>query len=264
MLIVLLDDQAHSDSLFHRWIDALVDHGEATDAGWRLEGLGVAFTNYGHGDPGEITTQVMLGIAQDVRNGIVKIVQPETAKQDKGKLTAIGRSEDGGLFLLRQGWLKRNAILDEVRQRFSEFSGLAAVPVTAGGVLSKRNWYVVADLEDRPVKIVEATAAFARACALARSKTGRTGMPNEVEKPEYRYGLDEKGRISMVETKATCKEVEALHGYVWEALQREMGAELTKPTKGGYEVDGLIEGSKLLIEIKTGVRPRKYMEGLDS
>lgn len=234
-------------------METLVAGSERTDAGWVIVGTGVAFSNYGHGEPGEITNQVMLGVEAGMSNGIVKIVQPDTAKQDKGKLTAIGRDDDDRIVLLRQGWLKKNAISDEVRRDFAELSGLEPVPVLAGGKRSPREWYIVADLGGKPSAIINATVRFASACATSRSKTGKRNAEVETPGAGYALGIDETGGLIEVEIDGGSREVERLHGFVWEALKRELGDRLIKPTRSGYEVDGYIEASNVLIEIKTGV-----------
>ncbi len=219
--------------------------------GWIIEGKGIVFTNYGHGDPGTITNQVMLGADSSFGSGIVKIVQPDTFKADKGKLTVIGRDE-GRLLLLREGWLRKNALSREIRSEFAFLSELSPVPVTVSGVTSKRQWFVVADLSASPAEIVEQTATFALACANARLRAG--GGKTEAAKEEpYSLGMDEKGRVVLVERHGRNSEVCALQGYVWEALKQQIGEKLTKPTRGGFAVDGMIKAANLLIEIKTGI-----------
>ncbi|ESY01375.1 hypothetical protein [Mesorhizobium sp. LNJC405B00] len=259
-MIELLTDQAETDRLFRDWADALIKGSAEHDKGWVIEGTGVVFANNRHGRPGAIENQVVLGIDSSLGTWVVKIVQPDVAQQDKGKLTAIGRNEQGRPFLLRQGWLKKNPISREVRGDFAELSGLEAVPVRARGQLSSREWYVVADISSKGT-IPEKTAAFTNACSRARSKAGG-GTSKSAEPETYRYGLDEQGRTKEVTITGGTKEVEDMQGYVWAELKRLIGKPLTKPTKHGYAVDAMIERAKALIEIKTGVSAHDIYEAV--
>lgn len=251
-MIELLVDQVDSDRLFRRWADAMIDGSTAFDTGWVIEGTGVAFGNYGHGQPGVIEDQVMLGVDASLASGVVKIVRPDVQRQDKGKLTAIGVDENGCPLLLRQGWLKKNRISDEVRTDFARLTDLPPVAVMASGQRSERDWYVVANLSATNEAILNATASFANACARGRFMTGG-GMSNSPDSDHFTLGLDEKGHVRKVKVAAGTKEVLALQGYVWEELNRLTGGLLTKPSKYGYAVDAVIDGAKFLIEIKTGV-----------
>lgn len=251
MTIAILTSQAEADAAFRTWADALLSESTAHSYGWTIEGKGVVFTNYGHGRPGTIENEVMLGADLQTGNGIVKIVKPETSQADKGKLTIMGRDAEGRTLLLREGWLKKNPLSREVRADFSALSGLSPIEVIVNGKPSTRPYYVVADLSASPAMFVSQTAAFATACARARSIAGGAKPPAKNQEP-YTYALDEKGRVITVTRQAAESEICALQGYVSEALQAIIGERLTKPTRGGFAVDGLIQGSDLLVEIKTG------------
>lgn len=122
-----------------------------------------------------------------------------------GKLTTVGRDDNGLLMLLREGWLKPNTISPAIRADFRALSGLSPVPVRVGSAVSKRQWFVVAGLHAAANDVVHQTTGFALACILARSAAaGRkppTGKPAPVEPKPYSFGLDEKGRVVIVTRK---------------------------------------------------------------
>lgn len=252
VILELLTDQAEADAAFRTWVDAMIDGSVFNGLGWIIADSGLAFSNYGHGEPGTVTNEIMLGADANFRNGVVKIVRPKTSQRDKGKLTAIGRADDGRLFILRQGWMKKNALSREVRVNFARLTRLTPVPVTVSGTPSTKDWYVVAELGAAPSAIVESTTRFALACVAARSKAGG-GVELEEEDTGHGYGVDENGRVTVVEFPARTAQVVQLQGYVWAALKKHVGAKLRKPTRNGYVVDAVINSENLLIEIKTGV-----------
>lgn len=247
--VTIVTSQDVANDAWRTWINALVGHSRLSPSGWTMEGSGVGFNNYGYGEYGEFEDQVMLGADVLADTGTVKIVRPIVAEADKKKLTVLARASDDRLLLLREGWLKPNKLSGDIRSNFAGLSGLDAVPLLVAGTASARNWYLIADLSLAPVEIVRMTARFASACARARSRAG--GGKADAEKGR-RLGRDEKGRLVEVKTRGGTKLVRALQGYVWEELRAQLGDELIKPGRAGYEVDGLLEGAGVLIEIKTG------------
>lgn len=263
-MIELLNDQKECDRQFRKWVDALLDASTKIARGWVINGTGVVFSNYGRGNTHDIEDQVMLGFDASLKNGIVKLVKPDTSQKDLGKATGIGR-ENGQYILLRQGRLKANHISDEIIKEFRTLSGLNPVPLSVEGKISEREWYVVARLDADPSTIAKQTVAFTVGCTQARTKAGKT--PDEkykeaVGEEPFKLGLDEKGRVTKVTTIGGTKEVEALQGYVSEALKEIMKDKLQKPKKRRYEVDALIATAKLLIEIKTGVAAHNIYEAV--
>src|ERR1043165_5776930 len=89
-VITLLTNQTEATRGYRHWVDAMIAGSTQTGYGWVVGGSGVVFSNYGHGEPGEVTNQVMLGVDREFGNGIVKIVRPATSQAAKGKLTLIG------------------------------------------------------------------------------------------------------------------------------------------------------------------------------
>lgn len=261
-MINILTHQPEADQAFRRWVNAMTAGSTPNERGWVVDGTGVIFSNYGHGEPGTIEDQVMMGVDTSSTGGIVKIVRPITAEQDKHKLTIAGRDEHGHVVLLREGWLKKNRISSAIRENFSELSGLVPVPVSVAGQRSIRDWYVVVDLNGTPGQIVSQTVDFTHACSRARSKAGGRKVVESQNRDEYHFGLDEKGRLKTVEVKGGTKEVEDLQGYVSEALKAIVGPSMTKPTRNGYAVDAMISAAKILVEIKTGTSPHDVYEAV--
>lgn len=265
-MVEIIASQPKCNQAYRAWADALVAHSTLKDFGWIINGSGVAFTNYGHGVRGEITTQTMLGFDPDTGDGIVKIVQPKAARGDKGPITVVAREPGGRLLLLREGRLTGNHLSRlVVGDDFAELTGLVEVPLFVGGARSERRWYIIADLNARTSEIVAQTAAFAIACTRARNFAGG-GVPRPVENNEDNgrptYGLDEKGRITKHERGGGVVEVKQMQGYVYKALKRLVGPVLRKPKRNGYCVDGMIEPSNVLIEIKTGTSAHCVYEGV--
>ncbi|MCW0198856.1 hypothetical protein [Sphingopyxis sp.] len=249
--------QPECNAAFRLWADALIENTKLTDEGWLIEGKGVLFTNYGHGDPGEITREVMLGFDPDTGASTVKIVQPKAARRDKGPVTVLATDEAGQRYLLREGRLQRNKVSAFIKEKFAELSGLSEVPLMVDGQRSARHWYVVANLDAEPAEIVAQAADFSNACARARTLAGggkRSVDQDDEAEDQTRptYGMDEKGRITTRSRPGGSVEVCELQGYVYKALKKIVGDDLKKPKRHGYCVDGMVEPANLLIEIKTG------------
>jgi hypothetical protein len=259
-MIKLLTSQPESDRQFNRWVSALLSGSSEVDGGWVIDGTGISFSNYGNGPPGQIRNSVMLGVDRSLGTGVVKVVRPDVAQQDRGKLTAIGKDESGRIVLLRQGWLQKNRLSRSIRDDFDALSGLAPVLRTPGG-RTPRTWHLVADLGGTDEAIVRDTVEFVNACALARSSAG--GAAPEV-RPEdgYRLGTDEKGQTVKVLISGGEREVLRLQGYVWTALKKLLGDRMTKPGRHGFEADAMVEIAGLLIEIKTGVSAHDIYEAV--
>lgn len=260
-MITLLDNQDEATIGYRRWVDAMLSSSTRTGYGWVVDGRGVTFGNYGHGAPGTIEDQVMLGVDPDFRTGIAKIRQPIVSEGAKRKITLIGRNDGGRLILLREGRLTANKLSRlVVDDEFASFSGLREVPITAQGKRSDRHWYVVADLDGTSADIVDQTVRFANACATARARAG--GGATRKAAPTYGYGMDEKGGVMIVTRTGGTAEVVRLQGFVSEQLKKKVGPTFMKPSKDTFCVDGLIEPANLLIEIKTGTSPHDLYEAV--
>ena len=233
--------------------------------GWIIEGKGVFFTNYGHGEAGTVEDQIMLGVDPDTGNSTVKIVRPKAHRKDKGPDTILATDDAGRRFLLRAGSLTQNRVSGFIKDDFAELTGLTHVPLMVDGLQAKDRWYVVADLGATPAEIVKQAADFSNACSRARTYAGdRRPFEDQEDANSSRptYGMDEKGRITKRRTSGGTAEVRELQGFVHEALKQIVGEGLRKPKRNGYCVDGMIEPANLLLEIKTGTSAHCIYEGV--
>ena len=233
----------------------MTGHSRTVDGGWIIEGKGVFFTNYGHGETGTVEDQIMLGVDPDTDNSTVKIVRPKAHRKDKGPDTVLATNDTGRRFLLRAGSLTKNRVSGFIKDDFEELTGLTAVPLMVDGLQSSDQWYIVADLGATPAEIVRKAADFSNACSRARTSAGGGGTVEkqvEAHTSRFTYGLDEKGRITKRQTIGGTTEVLELQGFVHKALKKIVGGGLRKPKSNGYCVDGMIVQSNLLLEIKTG------------
>lgn len=261
-MIEIVANQRACNRAFRHWADTLTANSLAKDYGWVIQGTGVVFTNYGHGEGGDITTQVMLGADPEYGDGVVKIVQPKASRYDKGPTTVLGCDDLGRHILLREGRLQKNNLSRLIKDDFAKLSGLAEVPLIVKGERSARHFYVVADLGAAPESIVAQTAAFANACVRARSRAGG-GEPRPVDDETIvTYGMDEKWRVTKSTRPGGTFEVKALQGHVFAELKKVVGKELRKPKRNGFCVDAMIEPANLLIEIKTSTSAHAIYEGV--
>ena len=126
----LVSSQSRCDAAFRHWADTLTANAKQVDEGWHIEGSGVYFTNYGHGQAGEITNQIMLGYDPRTSSSAVKIVTPNGLKADKGPTTVLAVDDDGRLHLLREGRLQPNKISGLIKDHFEELTGLQPTRLT--------------------------------------------------------------------------------------------------------------------------------------
>ncbi|MBC9209803.1 hypothetical protein IBL26_23400 [Roseomonas aerophila] len=251
----IVSSQSECNAAFRHWANTLIENTKLTEYGWIIEGKGVLFTNYGHGSPGEITREVMLGFDPDTGSSTVKIVQPNAAKRDKGPVTVLATDDTGNKYLLREGRLVANKVSTFIKDKFADLSGLTEVPLMVDGRRSTRHWYIVANLNAGASEIVAQAADFSNACAQARALASGGKSVSDAENEDNKrltYGMDEKGRITTRVRPGGSLEITELQGYVYQELKKIVGKDLKKPKRNGYCVDGMIEPANLLIEIKTG------------
>lgn len=255
MYLDIVTSEPACDAAFRQWADIMTGNARLVDGGWIIEGKGVFFTNYGHGEPGTVEDQIMLGVDPDTGDSTVKIVRPKAHRKDKGPDTVLATDDTGRQFLLRAGNLTKNRVSGFIKDDFAELTGLTHAPLRVNGSQASDHWYVVADLGATPAEIVGQAADFSNACSHARTRAGG-GRPVEDQEDANdsrpTYGMDEKGRITKRTTRGGTKEVRELQGFVYKALKKIVGEELRKPKRNGYCVDGMIEPANLLLEIKTG------------
>lgn len=251
----IVTSQPACDAAFRLWADIMTRNARLVEGGWIIEGKGVFFTNYGHGEPATVEDQIMLGVDPDTGNSTVKIVRPKAHRKDKGPDTVLAIDDTGRQFLLRAGSLTKNRVSGFIKDDFAALTGLNHVPLFVDGLQSNDHWFIVADLGATPAEIVRQAADFSNACSRARTRAGGGRSAEDLEDENSSrptYGMDERGRITKRTTIGGTTEVCELQGFVYRALKKSVGEELRKPKRNGYCVDGMIEPANLLVEIKTG------------
>lgn len=184
-------------------------------------------------------------------------------------LTGIAVDASGRAYLLRQGHLKGGGFREEITAtQFRARTGMEPVDIESSPSGIKRDWFLVASLNE-PAELIRAmTAEFVRACSVARSKTV---MASPGRSSGYRLGADEKGGTYVIGAVGPRDEKVVIRkqGLVWLALQQSLLSHdivIEKPGHSlGYEVDAAFARpgrAPLLIEIKTGARAADIHTGV--
>ena len=256
----LITDEAEARAGFAKWRSALLDFAAEDRGLWRLPDQNFVFRSYEHKHGNEFAKVVALGFDPTGANWVLQINERDRPG-NANVLSAIAEDKVGRQFLVRQGRLQRNSLSSTVLEGdFAKRTGLEKLIVENGDTLfKKRDWYIVAPLDDRAAAIRSATALFVDMCAAAR---GVADMPTEAELEVLRqlYGADETGGAYTQSAKDAQPEkiIAKVQGDVWAALAvliRGSGGLVRKPCVGGYEADAQIvsKKQKLLVEIKTSV-----------
>ncbi|UYT54159.1 hypothetical protein OHI65_07200 [Brucella sp. MAB-22] len=250
-MLEIVTDQNICDAVYQNWVSAIKKNSTNTEKNvWLMHDRTVLFGNYGHGDPGQIEDQVMFGSYPDIKNGIVKIVRPVGSGLDRHKLTIVAKDKMGNRLLLREGRLHKNALSHLiVGDEFERFSKLRPLEVLVEGGLSKRKYYLVANIDSSEANIIKTTVDFALGCTLARLASSTP--VNYITDNSYHLGADETGSVTVVDQPGWSKEVCRLQGFVWQALNACLNGKLLKPQRNGFAVDAIYPEANLLIEIKT-------------
>lgn len=252
-MIEIVTDQTEADEAYFAWVHALQECSTRNGRSWCIENTTITFSNYGHGEDGEIKDQVVFALSSDAANNIVKTSLPKTSKADKGRHTILGRDSEGSLLLLRDGRLQSNNVSPTIIDNFERLTKLSPVELKVDGPPSLwRKWFKVANLSLTPDEIAAQTVEFVTACAIARYSNVDLA---EKLAGSFSLGLSEKGKTYTANYVVGSREVLALHGFVWEALKKNLGDRLEKVGSNGFEVDGIVQDANLLIEIKTGITP---------
>ena len=249
-----------SRNAFARWRSILSDEPESTVRA--IEGHEVWFAaREGDGGP-----QVKLGLDPRGREWGVEINASPIAG-NHNRLSAIAEDETGGLYLLRQGWLRGRRPAPDIRENeFTAATGLRPEVVNATGRAALRQWFRVASLDDPPERIRRTTALFVELCWAARTPIGTNGedAPDQTEAVDdggATGGGDERSGDYVLPARpaADAKIIEKLHGLVWQSLATILGdgnIGFRKWSRSpGYEIDMEIDApgsAPLLVEIKTG------------
>lgn len=259
----LVDDAQRSTEAFRRWADVMAEGAQRRGAVLALPKHKVVFKETASSP---LATQLGLD-PRGVEWG-VEINEPSRTG-DYNALSAIGEDDCGGLYLLRQGWLRGRRSAPDIREdAFLAATGLEPAAVFATGKAEKRRWFIVANLDGPPEAIRRETARFADLCWLARSRS-----PGSVLDPSFDEGNlrdeqdleDEAGGSEaggwFTRSGSDAREPERYrlrHGEVWIALTERLAAAgiiYRKRRRHGFEIDLEIErpgASSLLIEIKAG------------
>ena len=256
----LVTDKDVSRKSFARWRSVLSDEPESTVL--PIEGHQVWFAAR-DGDGG---AEVKLGLDPCGREWAVEINAPPIPG-DHNRLAAIAEDEPGGLYLLRQGWLRGRRPAPDIREEeFKSVTGLLPEVVSATGRAALRQWFRVASLDDPPERIRATTARFVELSWAARTPIRSGGE----DAPDHDGAVDDGGAVTGGEEHggdyvlparpaADAKLIERLHGLVWKRLATILGDGNIGYRKWsrspGYEIDMEIDAPRpapLLVEIKTG------------
>ncbi len=259
----LIDDEPRSTRAFRRWADIMAEGARRRGSISVLPKHKIVFQ-----ETAASPLATRLGLDPRGVEWGVEINEPAEAG-NYNVLSAIGEDSSGGVYLLRQGWLRGRRSDPDIREdAFVAATGLRPAEVAAIGKAAERRWFVVADLYSPPEAIRRQTARFADLCWLARSiaadqplgsKLDERGA-NDDERIESEIGGAETGGW-FTRSASAAREAERFrlrHGEVWLALTALLAAEgivYRKRRKHGFEIDLEIDrpgSASLLIEIKAG------------
>jgi hypothetical protein len=245
-----VEDPLEESRYIRQWIGCLVEN-----ANWSAKGIfgtpSIVFNS--SGSTAHLASQFKLTVDGP---WIVQINQTK-ASSPLASFSLVAKDKNGRAYLMRRGLLQSNGATKAVREnQFASRSGL--LPVSVSGTLRNQIWYVVAALDEGPDALIATTGQFVRACDFARSEKWADG--EKPPAPDYFVSSSESGGSYLISAKAAREEriVRKLHGDIWQALSKSLGASGVKLTKYrhplGYEIDGAFStsnGSEFLIEIKT-------------
>jgi hypothetical protein len=258
----LVGDKTLTETSFEQWHAALLDGAELENDIWWLPKERIAFGSMDHAPSGTLDKDVGLGVNPRGKDWVVYINVP-TSPGTENPTSGIGRrSDDGALFLLRQGRLQSNKLSPFVNEAaFRARTGLDPVPVLVDGKPATRDWYVVTRIHDDLDDMRRRTGQFVDACSFARTQSPKEAQQASDDAAELKekLGADEVGGEFTYAVKANEVTVRRRQGEVWTRLKlrlAEAGIQLQKPRHAkGYEVDGEVEAADgaggVLIEIKT-------------
>ena len=258
--LVLLTSSAELEKAWDQWVKTIIADAEpAGERRWWHAGLKL-----------HVKLEVQAGRTQSValsrHEGADRWtveLKPLSRPGNANLLSAIGRDEAGGLWLLRQGWLHphtRSAphIKDDL---FRIGTGLTPTAVTVGSGPTDRKWYRVCSLEGPAANVLAATTLFVARCDLARRQHDAQ-PPSDDELRELQSLLAADETMGFLLRQARPAEGQRLiwkkHAEVFSALKACLGGvglrlDKIRPAPG-YEVDGVIPlDEPILVEIKTAI-----------
>lgn len=267
-LKLVRDDEAARQG-FADWRVALMDGAIRRGSVWWLPERAVVFKPF-RNHSASYNDGLELGVDPRGESWAVQINEPQIAG-DHNSGANLATDGSGKRYLVRQGLLRPNSASNALitGQDFVERTGLTPVLVQAQGLAAKRQWHVVAALDEGAAEIRRGTAFFVDRCAAAREgyESGATSRPT----PADRFGRPETGGTYVIGARAAVDERTVLreHGIVYlelAAMVRDRGGDVRKGRHGrGFEVDAEIEtaaAKPLLVEIKTGISANEIHTGV--
>lgn len=269
-LLRLVNDPVVSRDGFADWESHLQEAATREGPVWWQPDGGIFFDRHkrGKNDDGGIE----LGLDPLGDRWAVQINEPPVAG-DYNRLSSIAIDQNGTRFLLRQGILKHDSqrSTDIKDAEFSRLTGLQPVSVEAHGLAAKRQWFIVAVLDEAPEMIRRRTAIFVERCWAARfgevdGEGARLSSPFDDQ-----LGGDETGGTYIIRSKPAADEktIVRQHGIVWRCLAAVLSSKEISYRKWqhvhGYEIDMVVDrgGDRpLLIELKTDISASNLYTGL--
>ena len=167
---LICDDDA-SDRYFERWRATLVAGAEPLNATtyWRAD---YGFCIRAAIRPSNRKLEVWLSNDPTCQHWVVQVNAPSIAG-DGNSLAAVGETEDGNLFILRQGRLHPNTTTKAQIKggQFRHAFGMLGVPVKVCLGPRDREWFRVSHISN-PTSTVSDTADFVKRCVVVRAKYG--------------------------------------------------------------------------------------------
>lgn len=268
--LTLVTAPATSRAAFAQWRAALLEGAVRRGALYLLPEQAIVMRSSRSGrEPDD--DRMELGIDPTGRTWAVQINEPRIPG-DHNSLSAIGTSESGERFLLRQGFLRPNESGGHTisGEEFVSRTGLRPVLVDAKGLAARRQWFIVCNLGSDPERIRAETAHFVDRCAAARIAAD-AGEPAAPVNQQELFAAGETGGSYQRAGRPAQEERTVLrrHGSVWLALAEQLGNAGLRVRKGrhplGYEVDAEIDGGvqpPLLVEIKSGTSASEIHGGV--
>jgi len=255
----LVTDPVISKQAFTYWENCLRTGAIQKGSLWWLPEGGILFKRHqeGSSDSGGLE----LGLDPLGKLWAVQINEPPVAG-DFNRLSSIAVDTSGARFLLRQGWLRPNP-QQPANIKDGDFirrTGLSPAPVEGKGLAAKRQWFVVAALDEEPEVIRRKTAHFVQRCWAARTAPLESAENQFLSPFDDQLGGAETGGTYTISARSALDEriVVRRHGIVWYCLAAILATKSITYRKWqhacGYEIDMVIDredAPPLLLELKT-------------
>lgn len=181
----LSDSAADTHDGFAAWRKQLVSGATARGGDMYIGDMGVRDLH-----PAEAKVDLVFWLG-DSEDAAVQINEPNDPATENG-LAAMARDEDGRRYIVRQAWLKKNNASPAVRDAaFARLTGLPPAELWRGNRKARRQWHVVARIDDAPGERIRSdTADFVERCWRARlTAAGIEGLLERIESEETAAAL---------------------------------------------------------------------------